>query len=390
VSGLDLSIETAERELAGVRPEGGADAEAYAAVVWSVITEPGDAVAGRVVAATGSAAGLAAVTAGRVPSDAGVDARDARAALARWEPRMRHAAVTTALALARRAGVRLVVPGDEEWPSRLADLGEHAPHALWVRGHLDRVDETPAVAVVGARAATGYGEHVAAELASGLAHGGVTVISGAAYGIDGAAHRAALAAGGRTLALLAGGADRPYPAGHSELIARIAATGAVIAETPCGTAPSKWRFLARNRLIAALSDATVVVEAGARSGSLNTAAHAAALGRPLGAVPGPVTSAASAGCHRVLREFDGVCVTGVEDVREMLGMATVPTVLAEGRTDELTRLLDAASTRVARSASELAARSGLSVAEAHVLIGIAAVSGDLEAEADGWRRAVTR
>ena len=159
------------------------------------------------------------------------------------------------------------------------------------------------------------------ELSADLAGHGVSVVSGAAYGIDGAAHRAALTAGGTTIALLAGGADRPYPAGHGELIERIAASGAVVSEAPCGTTPTKWRFLQRNRLIAALSDATVVVEAGWRSGSLNTAAHAAALSRPLGAVPGPVTSAASAGCHRLLREFDARCVTNSADALELLGAA---------------------------------------------------------------------
>src|SRR3546814_2398428 len=133
-------------------------------------------------------------------------------------------------------------------------------------------------------------------------------------------------------------------------------TGAVVSETPCGTVPCKWRFLARNRLIVARSDATVVVEAGVRSGSLNTAAHAASLGRALGAVPGPVTSAASAGCHRILREYDGACITGADDVRELLGVTVRGGAEVSGRTGELTRLLDAASTRVRADAAELARR----------------------------------
>lgn len=116
------------------------------------------------------------------------------------------------------------------------------------------------------------------------------MVSGAAFGIDGAAHRAALLAGGTTIAVLAGGVDRPYPRAHTHMLDRIAATGAVISEVPCGSEPTKWRFLQRNRVIAALGDATVVVEAGHRSGALNTAGHAAAMSRPLGAVPGPVTS----------------------------------------------------------------------------------------------------
>ena len=150
---------------------------------------------------------------------------------------------------------------------------------------------------------------------------GAVIVSGGAYGIDGAAHRAALGVGGATVALLAGGVDRAYPQGHQQLLRTIAASGAVVSEVPCGTAPTKWRFLSRNRIIAALSDATVVIEAGWRSGSLNTAGHAAALGRPLGAVPGPVTSAASAGCHRLLREYDARCVTTAAEVRELWGDA---------------------------------------------------------------------
>lgn len=147
-------------------------------------------------------------------------------------------------------------------------------------------------------------------------------------------------------------------------------------------------FRARNRLIAAFADVTVVVEAGARSGSLNTAAHAAALGRPLGAVPGPITSAASVGCHRILREFDGTCVTGADDVREMLGLGAAPVPIVDaGRTDDLTRVLDAASTRVARTTAELAVRSGLAPTDVEALVGLAALSGDLERDGQGWRRA---
>ncbi len=235
---------------------------------------------------------------------------------------------------ARRAGVVMITPEDPEWPVAVDDLGEHAPLVLWVRGQVSALARPhSSVALVGARAATSYGEHMSIELSADLAGRGVTIVSGAAYGIDGAAHRAALSAGGTTVALLAGGADRSYPAGHTELIERIAASGAVVSEVPCGATPTKWRFLQRNRLIAALAAATVVVEAGARSGSLNTAGHAAALARPLGAVPGPVTSAASVGCHRLLREFDARCVTNADEVLELLGAepATLFDMPAGGR-----------------------------------------------------------
>jgi DNA processing protein len=212
-----------------------------------------------------------------------------------------------------RAGGRLVCPGDDEWPPTLADLdrlpggradGEAAaPLALWVRGAVAlRAVCEQAVAIVGARAASSYGTHVAADLAASLAGQDWTVVSGAAFGVDAAAHRGALVSGGVTVAVVAGGADVAYPRAHGPLLDRIAATGLIVSESPPGCPPYRRSFLLRNRLIAALSRGTVLVEAGLRSGTLNTARHTRRLGRPLMVVPGPVTSAASAGCHRLLRE----------------------------------------------------------------------------------------
>ena len=151
------------------------------------------------------------------------------------------------------------------------------------------------------------------EITAGLVERGHTIVSGAAYGIDGMAHRAALASAGRTVAYLAGGVDRFYPSGHDALLTRIVETGAVVSELPCGSAPTKWRFLMRNRLIAASTKATLVVEAGWRSGSLNVAGYATSLNRPVGAVPGPVTTAASAGCHRLMREFGATVITSADE-----------------------------------------------------------------------------
>jgi DNA processing protein len=190
---------------------------------------------------------------------------------------------------------------------------------LWASGPA-RLDEVSAraAAIVGTRAATAYGEHVAADLAAGLAERDVAVVSGGAYGIDGAAHRAALACEGVTLAIVAGGIDNPYPSGHSSLFHRIRQDCLLVSEYPPGVAPGRLRFLTRNRLVAALSGATVVVEAGLRSGAANTAAWAGVLGRSVCAVPGPVTSAASAGCHVLLR--DGATLVGrAEQVVELVG-----------------------------------------------------------------------
>jgi DNA processing protein len=226
-------------------------------------------------------------------------------------------AVELAFRSAARFGAELVTPEHPHWPTRINDLGHSAPVALWVRGNTEYLVDEASIAIVGARAATGYGEHVTMEITSGLVERGYTIVSGAAYGIDGMAHRAALASTGRTVAYLAGGVDRFYPSGHDALLARIVETGAVVSELPGGSSPTKWRFLMRNRLIAASTKATLVVEAAWRSGSLNVAGHAVALGRPLGAVPGPVTSAASAGCHRLIREFGARLITNADEAGEL-------------------------------------------------------------------------
>jgi DNA processing protein len=233
------------------------------------------------------------------------------------------------LAVLDRRGGRLVTPLHDEWPA-LAFTAFNgpavqeksrgsAPLVLWVLGP-QRLDEVAmrAAAIVGTRACTHYGEHVAGDFAAGLVDRDVAVVSGGAYGIDGAAHRAALAAEGCTVAVLAGGVDVLYPTGHSALLHRIAGSGLIVSEYPPGVRPARHRFLTRNRLVAALSGATVVVEAGLRSGAANTASWAAAMGRPVCAVPGPVTSAASAGCHVLLRG-DAVLVSRCDEIVEIVG-----------------------------------------------------------------------
>ena len=361
-----------------------ADKTAAARATWSILVEPGDAIAGALIAAFGPVDALSLAQSDQAIAgfEAGVFAK----ARARWQPRL--ASVLAPMRVAERSGVRLLTPEDPAWPDGLRDLDVHAPVCLWVRGRADALNGSPAVAIVGARASTAYGEHVAAEIAAGCAVEGATIVSGAAYGIDGAAHRAALSAGGMTLALLAGGVERPYPAGHRDLIEKMASEGAVAAEVPCGQAPTKWRFLARNRLIAALGEATVIVEAGWRSGAINTAHHAATLGRALGVVPGPVTSASSAGCHRLLREADAVCVTGARDVLELLGhedgMLRGLGMDDDARTDEDTRVLDALSRRTPRVPSEIAARAGLSIADTSALLGMMELRGVAHRTVEGW------
>lgn len=379
---------------AGTPADDAAIVERYATVVWAHLVEPGDGVAGRLIGAHGPRRALE-VAVGEHDTTA-IPARELEDGRKRWMPRLDRGRISLGLRSAERAEVSIVTRADDEWPTQLDDLGVHAPHCLWLRGDKTVLTRLrPSVAIVGARAATSYGDHVATELAADLAGGGIPVISGGAYGIDGAAHRAALVVGGTTVALLAGGVDRSYPAGHAGLIDRVAESGAVLSEVPWGATPTKWRFLQRNRLIAALSEATVVVEAGWRSGSLNTAGHAAALSRPLGAVPGPVTSAASAGTHRLLREYDAACITGAADVRELLGLTeTQPDSDAAARrgendprpqTDDVTRVRDALSTRAPREAAEIARRAGMSADHVQSVLGILHLEGRAVRGPNGWR-----
>jgi DNA processing protein len=219
-------------------------------------------------------------------------------------------------------GARYLVPGDSEWPTQLMALGAASPWGLFVVGGELRTAAARSVAIVGARAATQYGLHVASEIATDLAARGWAVVSGGAYGIDAAAHRGALAGGGVTIAALAFGVDVAYPRGNADLFTGLRAGGGVlVSEFPPGVTPTKPRFLLRNRIIAALTRGTVVVEAAHRSGALNTAAVTRRLRRPVMVVPGPITSATSAGCHRLARADEPArIVTDASEVIEEVGL----------------------------------------------------------------------
>ncbi|MFF7638145.1 DNA-processing protein DprA [Kitasatospora sp. NPDC008050] len=220
----------------------------------------------------------------------------------------------------RAIGGRFLVPTDAEWPSQLADLADAQPIGLWVLGTGSlRLLALRSVALVGARACTAYGAHVATELAAALAERGWVVCSGAAYGIDAAAHRGALAVGGMTVAVLACGVDVRYPRGHSELIGRIAEQGQLVSELPPGEHPNRFRFVLRNRVLAALTRGTVVVEAAVRSGALSTARRAQELNRHTMGVCGPVTSELSAGVHALIRGGGATLVTDAAEVAEQIG-----------------------------------------------------------------------
>jgi DNA processing protein len=288
-----------------------------ARLALSLLGEPGDL----------RMAGLVAELGATRLYDALLAARDPRGVLTDVAARLEGIDPERDLDRAGRLGIRWIVPGDPEWPSSVDDLeaGEPlqemggVPLGLWVRGPVRLHELVDPVAIVGCRSATTYGTDQAAELAAGLARAGSAVVSGAAFGIDQAAHRGALAGDGPTVAVLACGVDRAYPAAHQQLLDHLAGHGAIVSELAPGCAPMRTRFLARNRVIAALGRGTVVVEAATRSGALNTATWAGRIHRPVMGVPGPVTSATSQGVHALIRSGAATLVTGPADVLELVG-----------------------------------------------------------------------
>jgi DNA processing protein len=377
------------------------------ALTW--LTEPGTRAVHQLVRRHGPVSALQLLLAGQVNDECVRNAVTAR--LAAGDPRQ---VAELALDRAERLGARIAIPEDEEWPGRLDDLvlldgfgGERKvdrearpPLCIWVRGPWPLAEALGrSVAVVGARASTGYGDHVATELAYGLAERGWTVVSGGAYGIDAAAHQGALTAGGPTIVVLACGVDRPYPVGNSALFDRVAESGLLISEWPPGAEPHRHRFLIRNRVIAAGTLGTVMVEASARSGAASTLRRAVALNRPAMVVPGPVTSAMSVGCHILLRELPGKArlVTGLADVLEEVGrigldLAPVPrgSEHPRDRLDrESVRVLEAVPARRALGADEIAVRAGVELRSAMRRLGLLIELGLLR-RVEGGRYALPR
>lgn len=293
-----------------------------------------------------------------------------------------------------RLGGRLVVPSDAEWPPVLSDLGPASPLGLWVRGHA-RLNEAlhRSVAVVGARAASNYGTKCASDLAWDLAARQITVVSGGAFGIDAAAHRAAIAREGTTIAFMAGGVDRFYPAANTELFKQILDSGAIVSETAPGMTPMRHRFLLRNRLIAASSQVTVIVEAGWRSGALNTARHALELSREVAAFPGSVYSASSTGTHRLIRLHEAGLVTSCDDVVELfdneeLALFDAPSLPSYDPVDDLAErekiCVNALSTTKALDVGTLAARAGLTLPSTLSALATLELAGLSARRESGW------
>lgn len=357
-------------------------------LAWARIAEPDDRTARAMIAEHGHVGALEMAR-------NGVSGRP-RASAERFASRLRDLNVERDLEITNKVGARVLFPSDEEWPDGMNEL-EYPPWCLWVKGAARLSLSATArrsAAIVGARASTSYGEYVAAELAAGLVSRGFAVISGAAFGIDAAAHRGALACDGDTIAVVASGVERPYPAAHASLLARISDVGAVVSEVPPGSAPTRTRFLARNRLIAALSTGTVIVEAGLRSGSRSTVTHALKLLRPVAAVPGPITSMVSAGCHEEIRQGRAALVTDAAEVAELLGR--IGDDLAPAKqgvvkpSDELDpdtfRVWQAMPTRRSTTVDALTQVAGLSVADVMGALGQLESAQMARRSAQGWSR----
>jgi len=367
------------------------DDDRLARVALSRLTEPGEPRIASLVAQLG------AVRLRELLSDPAAETPESRDVAGR----LRGLDAAAELERAGRTGLRYVIPGDEEWPSQVddlmrAELLDHRggpPLGLWVKGpsRLDSLGR--AVAIVGARSATTYGTEVAASIAGCLVRAGYPVVSGAAFGIDQAAHRGALAGDGANVAVLACGADRAYPTAHRELLDHLGRTSAVVAEVPPGCAPTRGRFLSRNRLIAALTRGTVVVEAAARSGALNTASWTMRLNRRLMGVPGPVTSAQSQGVHELMRTGAASLVTSGDEVLEIVGdagthLATPPRAPSRRR-DQVSlrdaRVLDAVPLAHPAPVDSIATTAGMALLDVQSRLRRLARDGLVELSEAGWR-----
>ncbi len=377
------------------------DTDQLARMLLLRVGEPGDCTLHELVARHGAVEVAEGIVRGTSGLRAGVTMR---ARLPQGATTIEQA-VSADLQAAERTGARLIIPGDRQWPGQLADLGARAPLGLWVLGSASpRLLALRSVSIVGARSATAYGEALARTVAATLADRGWLVVSGGAFGIDAAAHRGALDAGGASACVLAGGVDIAYPRSHEALFSRMIADGVLLSETAMGGAALRQRFLARNRLIAALTRGTVVIEAALRSGSRTTAREAANMLRPVMAFPGPVTSAMSAGCHELLRDGQAILVTCAEEIEQMLRGLTEPESVPAGagaadsgseghdpdrsvgdRGSAEQRVLAALSATRGVALDRIAGQTGLAPTDILIVLGVLEAQGLATRTDRGWR-----
>lgn len=358
-----------------------------ATLVWNALVEPGDRISGILRAELGLVKSLEKVITKNLEAEAGLTTADLSAAYERWLPRYSAELPADLMRRAIKSDAQLLLPTDDYWPSALNALAEHAPIALWFRGnpknfaHFNR-----AVAIVGSRTCTGYGQRITADAVSELVKEGSVVISGGALGVDALAHRVTLSQAGVTVAVMAGSLDNLYPSGNWQLFEEISHSGLVLSEMAPGSTPTRWRFLQRNRLIAALSEAVVVTEAGWRSGSINTASHANSLNRRVFAVPGPINSPSSSGCNRLIRDQLAELLLDPGDLPIELGWRT-PDRASDSSLGALElRALDALTHRE-QSLASIGIASGLTRVELTLALGSLQIARlALRGEGNGWMR----
>ncbi len=349
------------------------DGERIARAALSRVCEPADAAVGQLVAQEGAMSGLEEIC------RRGTRRNSSLAELLD--------SAHQDLAHVNSTGGRFVVPGDDEWPTQFDDLDDEAPFGVWIRGDVNlRLVALRSVAIVGARAATHYGARAAASFASDLADRGWCVVSGGAYGVDAAAHRGSLAVDGHTVVVLASGVDVAYPASHEGLFTRCSESGLLLSEAPPGEVARRWRFLDRNRLIAALTRGTVVIEAAHRSGALSTARRAADLGRQVMGVPGPINSIASAGVHRLIRDGATLVTCADDVVCELDGGAVVTdlTVASAQLSQATFDVLAALNKHRGQSSDQVASRCGRRVPDTLADLAELELAGLARCTTTGW------
>jgi len=376
--------------------------QSFARATFSLISEPGDRFAGSIIQHLSAEGALELLTnksserefRARLTENNSLEeleqkfgdfSRAFSDAIQRWMPRLKLTEVVTALEAAIACEAKLLTPANMAWPNKLNDLGDSTPHCLWGRGkNIESALANPAIAIVGSRSSTSYGEWVTSEIVTDSSSRGLATVSGGAYGIDAMAHRSALANDQVTIAFMAGGIDRLYPSGNASIFEKLVHQGALLAEQAPGASPTKWRFLQRNRLIAAMSSATIVVEAGQRSGALNTVTHALELGRPVGVVPGAITSQASAGCNRLISEglVSSICAPS-EAADLALGKAGWFQQELAGLGAFETRALDALEFK-SLPEGRVASKAGLTQREVSIALGQLSLLGLVKQTDKGW------
>lgn len=369
----------------------------FVAATWSLICEPGDTIAGFLRKQLGSIEALVQVVSGTssktlidmLPSNEFQNQNLQQvldSSLEVWRSRALQADVFRSLEILRHLGGILITPKSGHWPEQLNDLEHGTPAALWVLGDLDTLLKTQnSVSVVGSRIVSDYGKQVTKDIVEALVRRGKAIVSGGAVGVDALAHEQALQLGTKTVAVMAGGLDRLYPSQNLELFQRIQKSGLLISEVAPGVSPTKWRFLQRNRLIAALSQATVVIEAGVRSGTINTVGHANEIGRPVGAIPGPITSVRSSGCHELIKAGKAQLISLPRDLDDLFGEADYFEKQIKSLSAWEIRALDSIGNSI-MAIEEIAKIGGLSRFEAELALAKLAKHGLVTRTSNGWAK----